>query len=275
MRFDGLDFLYHTVLGRAVLKVLVSPGISRLGGRFLDSSVSKGLIGPFIKKNEIDMAEYAREEYTCFNDFFSRRIGEGKRPMQGEENDLLAPCDGLLTAIPIRQDTVFPVKQTPYTVASLLRDQKLAKQYEDGICLVFRLCVNHYHRYAYPDAGRILAKRFVKGMLHTVRPIALEEYPVFKENAREYMVLETEHFDRVIQMEVGAMLVGKIENYHNRGHRFQRGQEKGRFLYGGSTIILLLKKDIVDLDEKYIEGFNIGEEIPVKMGEKLGTRKSR
>ena len=138
------------------------------------------------------------------------------------------------------------------------------------ICLVFRLCVQHYHRYAYVDDGRIIRRRFLPGELHTVRPIALAALPVFTRNCREYMVMDTAHFGRLCQIEVGAMLVGRIENYKGAGMSFRRGEEKGRFLYGGSTVVLLLEKDRVQLDELLFDNTAKGLETPVQMGETLG-----
>ena len=110
---------------------------------------------------------------------------------------------------------------------------------------------------------------FIPGKLHTVRPIALEAVPVFKRNCREYTVMHTENFGDVTQMEVGAMLVGKIKNHHSKGP-IVRGGEKGMFLYGGSTIIVFLEKDRVNLDPIYFEATEKGEETDVLMGQRLG-----
>lgn len=253
-----------------MLKGLTQPKLSQLCGRFLDSSLSIKLIPSFIKKNEIDMEEYEPAQYHSFNEFFYRQVKKDRRPIDYTPSSFVCPCDGLLSVIPIREGQIIPVKQSQYTVRSLLRDKKLAEAYKDGWCLVFRLCVNHYHRYMYNDQGIVKARRRIKGILHTVRPIALEMDQVFVENSREYMILETENFDQMVQMEVGAMLVGKIDNYHKKGFHFERGQEKGRFLYGGSTIILLVKDGVLELDEEYKNSYAAGEEIPVKMGQVIG-----
>ncbi|MBR4439305.1 MAG: phosphatidylserine decarboxylase, partial [Clostridia bacterium] len=160
------------------------------------------------------------------------------------------------------------VKQSSYTVASLLRNEELAKRYSDGICLVFRLCVDNYHRYCYFDSGSKNKNVFIPGFLHTVRPTALKSIPVFVENCREYTVLHTDNFGDAVQIEVGAMLVGKIDNYHEE-HEFKRGEEKGRFLYGGSTVIVLLEKGVADVDSRFDLGS--GKEFPVVLGERIGT----
>lgn len=258
-----LRFLYRTVPGRAVLRVLTSRKISAAAGKFLDSPLSRPLIKPFVRKNGIDLREYESENFCCFNDCFSRKIKEGKRPFSRIPGDLCSPCDGLLSVYEIDGDTVLPVKQSAYTVKSLLGDERLAESFAGGVCAVIRLCVHNYHRYSFFDSGRVIKREFIPGRLHTVRPIALEEYPVFTENCREYTVMETENFGKCVFIEVGAMLVGKIANRDVES--FSRGEEKGTFLYGGSTVILLFEKDRVKIADKFLSG----GETPVKMGETL------
>lgn len=264
----SLRFLYHTLPGRLVLRVLISRWVSKLAGSYLSGRLSKPLIGKFVRNNGIDLTEFESDNFRCFNDCFCRKIKEGGRPIPEDEQVLFSPCDGLLSAYRIQSDTVLPVKQSAYTVASLLQNDELAQRYHDGVCLVFRLCVNHYHRYCYPATGNKGENVFIKGKLHTVRPIALAASPVFAENCREYTVLDTDRFGRMVQMEVGAMLVGKIHNHHGAG-AITRGEEKGMFLYGGSTIILLLEKDTVSLREDIFTATANGEETPIKMGENL------
>lgn len=267
-----LDFLYKTVPGRVILKGLTAPGLSKTAGWLMDQKVSKVLIKPFVENNGIDLSEYAEEEYGCFNDCFCRHIRPEMRPLNMDPNVLMSPCDGLLSVYPMEKGLIIPVKESHYSIADLLRNKPLADEYEGGQCLVFRLCVNHYHRYAYPDSGSKGRNIFIPGILHTVRPVALRSVPVFTENSREYTVLDTDHFGKVVQMEVGAMLVGKIANLQEEGS-FERGQEKGRFLYGGSTIILLLKKDAAVIDDEIIQTTQMGEEYPVVMGQRLGLKK--
>ena len=130
-------------------------------------------------------------------------------------------------------------------------------------------CVQHYHRYFYLDDGWKEDNIFIPGVLHTVRPIALREIPVFTENCREYTLMHTAHFGKVVQVEVGAMLVGKIRNYHRR-YSFSRGEEKGCFLYGGSTIIVLLQKNRVNIFPDIRKASLEGREVPVRLGQAVG-----
>lgn len=270
-RSDGglLSFLYGTVPGRMLLRPLVSRGVSKAVGRFMDSRLSRGLISRFIRANHIDMSDYRQETYGSFNAFFTRRIKPERRPIDSAPEHFIAPCDGRLSVYPIEADSVFAIKSSRYTVSDLLGGDARASEFAGGLCLVFRLCVDDYHRYHYPDGGSKGNSRFIPGVLHTVRPIALAHTPVFIQNCREYTFLETDHFGTIAQIEVGALLVGKISN-HSQSARFRRGEEKGMFLYGGSTVVLLIKKDAVLLDERFRIAED-GEEIRVKLGEKIGV----
>ena len=268
---DTLHFLYKNPLGRVLLKPLTAPAVSRLCGRFLDSTLSAFLIKGFARKNQIKLEDYETKDITTFNQFFRRKIKDGLRPFDFTPEKLCAPCDGLLSVWHIEDSsgTVIPVKQSQYTIESLLQNKELAAQYQGGYCLVFRLCVNHYHRYAYVDSGTKGANVFIPGVLHTVRPIALETLPVFVQNSREYTVIESEIFGPLVQMEVGAMLVGRIVN-HKQEATVKRGDEKGFFEYGGSTIIVLVKKDKLVLRQELLENSQRGIETPVVMGEVIG-----
>lgn len=267
---DGaaLRFLYHTRLGRLLLRPLCARPLSRLCGRFLDSPLSKPLIRPFVRRNGIRLEDFFSDNFRCFNDCFSRRIRPGLRPVDPSPDALVAPCDGLLSVYPIQKDMVIPAKQSRYTINDLLGGDPAAARFEGGTCLVFRLCVNHYHRYCYPDGGRPLRSAFIPGELHTVRPIALGQLPVFVRNCREYALLETDHLGTVAQIEVGAMLVGKIAN-QPAPERFERGDEKGMFLYGGSTVILLIEPGRLRIPEAAFALSAEEREIPVCMGERI------
>lgn len=264
-----LKFLYHNPIGRGLLKLLCARWVSKLAGAFLDSRLSKPLISRFVKKNGIDLGDFESDGFRCFNDCFCRKIKDGLRPIDPDADALIAPCDGLLSVYKICDDTVMPIKQSAYTVQSLVGDAALAERYRGGVCLVFRLCVDHYHRYCYPVSGGKGENIFLPGKLHTVRPIALQSCPVFVQNCREYTVMESDRFGSVLQMEVGAMLVGKIKNLHSAG-KIARGAEKGMFLYGGSTVILMLEKDRVTLPDVFFSNTEAGLETPVRMGEKIG-----
>lgn len=267
----SLKFLYKNSFGRIILKVITLPFVSSLVGAYMNSGLSKGRIDKFIMTNGINMEDYEKAEFKSFNEFFTRKIKAEKRPFPKEKSVLFSPCDGKLSAYKISKDTVLPVKGSSYTISQLLDNPDLAKEYEGGSCLVFRLAVDDYHRYCYIDDGTKTDNVKIKGKLHTVQPIALNMMPVFVQNSREYTVLHTENFGDVVQVEVGALCVGKIKNHHGSG-KITAGQEKGMFLFGGSTIILLIHKDEAEIQQEFFKNTENSLETIVKMGEPIGRK---
>lgn len=263
------NFLYNTILGRIILKLLTLRFISRIVGKYMDSSLSKGRISKFIRNNGIDMSDYAVREYSSFNDFFTRELKEGAREICTDKDALVSPCDGLLSVYNIGDDMDIRIKDSRYTAEELLANRELAEKYRGGKMLVFRLTVTDYHRYMYFDNGTKEDNVFIQGIFHTVQPIAQTRYKIYKTNSREYTILHTENFGDVVQMEVGAMMVGRICNSHGK-YTFSRGEEKGKFEFGGSTIVLLLEKGKAEVFEEYVpDSFT---EVPVKLGQKIGVK---
>lgn len=270
-----LRFLYRTVPGRMVLKLLVQPRVSEAAGYYLSSRASKWIVPYYIRKHKIDMSDIdiPAGGFSSFNDFFTR-----KRNMECFDvtyGHLISPCDGLMSCIRIEGRTVLDIKNTKYTLDDLLENHELAGQFRDGTALVFRLTPANYHRYCYVANGRVIQHKRIRGRLHCVRPIALGTVPVFAQNSREYQVLEMESFGTVIQMEIGALLVGKIRNDSSLSKYSYvcRGDEKGYFEFGGSTIIMLFKKNKICMNEDLYKKQNGNGEIPVHMGEFVASAK--
>ena len=128
--------------------------------------------------------------------------------------------------------------------------------------------MDDYHRYCYIDDGSLKETRVIKGKLHTVSPLS-KEYKIYKENYRIVSVLSTKHFGDVIHIEVGALLVGKIVNI--LVNDFEKGEEKGFFEPGGSTIVQLFKKDTVKIDDDIVKQSHDNTETKVLFGEGVGT----
>ncbi len=263
-----LRWMYTTVPGRIIVRILVNPVISKIGGRVMSSKISALAIPSFCRANNIDMSQYEEKEFSSYNEFFIRKIKKDKRPVDMCSEHVISPCDSKLSIYKINSDTSFNIKNTRYTVGQLLKDKKLAKHYEGGYACVFRLTVDDYHRYCYIDNGVQGKSRFIKGVLHTVNPVANDVYPIYKENCREYSILKSDNFGRVLMMEVGALMIGKIVNYRNNC-QVKKGQEKGRFEFGGSTVVLLFEKNSIIPDEDIINNTNNNCETKVKMGEKF------
>lgn len=269
---NGLSFLYNNKFGRIILKFLVEkPFVSKLSGFILDRKISKIMIKPFIKANNINMDDFINTKYNSFNDFFVRKIKKEKRPICKDNNSFIAPCDGKLTCYKINSKTIFNIKNTLYDTSSLIKDDDLARKYSNGYALVFRLSPDDYHRYAFIDDGKIIKNYKINGKFHTVNPIVYDKFEVFKENTRQCTIIDTKNFGQIVQIEVGALLVGKIKNVVTSGI-VKKAQEKGYFMYGGSTIVVLVKKGIIKIDEEILTNSLDGFETYVKYGEKIADK---
>lgn len=264
-----LSFLYTNIFGRMLLKPLIQPQVSKLAGRYLSSAHSKWLISKFIERNEINMDIYEECDYSSFNDFFTRKIKPDSRPVPEDLDVLISPCDCLATVYPIQENTTFSIKNTEYTLRSLLRSPRLAKRFRGGYAYILRLTVEDYHRYLYSVSGKQSKNYHIDGTFHTVNPIANDYLPIYKENTREYTVIHSKEFGDVLQMEVGALLVGKILN-HKQSTVVTRGEEKGFFEYGGSTIVVLTQKGRVTPRSDLLTNSKNGYETKVLQAHPLG-----
>ncbi len=268
------ESLYSSKFGRIIAGILARPVFSHISGAFLDTRASRALIKPFINKNNIDLSGVEKTRFDSFNDFFTRKLKDGARLTDLSPDALISPCDGYLSAYEIAPSGRFSVKGTEYTLSELLLDQDLAREFEGGLFLSFRLTPSDYHRYIFIDDGEYATKeKHIKGVYHTVRPTALENVAVYKTNTREYACLDTRSFGKIVQMEVGATLVGRIKNTVTVG-AFKRGDEKGMFEFGGSTIIILIGADRARLDAELYEAASNGSECRVRVGMRIGTKLS-
>lgn len=266
-----LEWMYGTRPGRLLVKLMIRPGVSRAAGWLLDRRVSALAVRPFIRKNHICMDDFEQRRFRSFNDFFTRRVLPGKRPVDGTPGHLIAPCDSKLTVYDIRPDSRFRVKGTEYTLEGLLQSKELAETFLGGTLLLFRLTVGDYHRYTYIDSGFVTGSTRIPGVFHTVNPAAASRCPIYRENTREYSLLESLQFGTVLQMEVGAAMVGRIVNAPG-SRNVRRGEEKGRFEFGGSTVIVLLQKGRAILDADLLRNTAQDAETVVRLGERIGIK---
>lgn len=266
-----LNFFYDTLIGRIILKPFISKRFNNLMAKYMNSKYSLKRVDKFIDKNDINVYEYSKQKYTSYNDFFIRKVAQGKRPINAHKNVFISPCDSKLTVYKINDDLTLKIKNSYYSVDTLV-DKEIMNEYKDGYALVFRLSTDNYHRYCYIDSGSKGKNIHIDGVFHTVQPLALKHYNFYKTNTREYTVLNTNNFDKVIEVEIGAMGIGKIVNNHEE-YNFKKGEEKGYFEFGGSTIVLLIKKDMVIIDEDIYNNSLENIETNVKYGEKIGSKK--
>ena len=258
-----LKFLYNNPVGRFLLKIAASHFCSEINALYNRSSLSKKKIRPFVEKHNIDISKYSLEDFKSFSDFFTRK--DNTKTIARAKNELIAPADSKLLHYRIDKDLQIKIKNTIYSLSDLIGGG-IAEEFKDGNCLVFRLAMDDYHRYCFVDNGKLLSAKHIKGKLHTVSSIS-EKYKVFIQNDRIVNFYELQHFGNMIQIEVGALLVGRIKNHNITD--FKKGEEKGYFELGGSTIILLTKKNI-KIDEDIVAQSKEGTETKVSYGEKIG-----
>lgn len=231
------------------------------------------MIPGYISKNDIDMSPYAGQSYESFAEFFSRKRND--TDIKSDPGSLISPCDGLLSVYKITENLKIPMKGSEYTINDLIPDQKLARLFQSGLCLAFRLEASDYHHFCCFDDGMLLDSGFIPGQLHSVQPIALEHFPVFRLNRRWWSLLQTEHFGKAVQIEVGAMVVGGVSFFIGNAD-FHRGQEMGCFELAGSTIILVLDSSVrrrLAFRSSIVSALENGEEVRVCMGEEIAELK--
>lgn len=267
-----LEVIYGHALTRMLLRPFLSPAVSDICGKFLSTRLSRRIIPSFVKKNHIDLGIYEKQEFDSYNAFFTRKIKAEQRPINDQKNVLISPSDGKVTAYPITQKGRFWIKHTQYTAAQLLKDERLAERYMGGWIYVIRLTVDDYHRYCYVADGRKSRQRKIRGVLHTVNPVANDYYPIYKMNSREYCLLKTKELGTILLMEVGALMVGKISNHEEDSAQVKRGDEKGMFEFGGSTIVVMTEPGMAEPDKDIIHNTKAQAETLVKMGEPIGCK---
>ena len=263
-----LNFLYNNVVGRILLKTLILPFISKIYGIYQTSFLSKKHIKGFVKQYQIDESKYEETNYKSFNDFFTRKLKKENLPKKQKNNIVISPAESKLLVYKITKDLKVNIKGSTYTLEELTKE-KVSKDYINGNCLIFRLSVNNYHRYCHIDNGELIKTKLIKGKLHTVSSIS-QNYKIYKENKRVVSILKTENLDEIIYIEVGALLVGDIKNYNQE--KFKKGEEKGYFNVGGSTIVILTKNNI-KIDKDIIKYSNEGIETLLEYGERIGETK--
>ena len=263
-----LTFIYDNPVGAVFQRIFVSKPVTNLLGWFYDSKLSLRMLPKFITKNQIDMSLFQEQQYKSFNDFFVRAKKNISFPL--DASLFCSPCDGYLSVYKINEEQIFRVKGLEYDLVELLHSHSLSKLYRNGYAFIFRLVPRHYHRYHYFDDGAFIVRKKIQGCYHTVRPVALLKKQVFLENTREYTILNTENFGNALYMEVGALGVGKIVNHYKK--EFRRGEEKGMFLFGGSTIIVLVEENLLEEPTELILKTDQGYEAVVECGDVLAKK---
>jgi phosphatidylserine decarboxylase len=270
-----MDIFYGRAWGRHIVGALLCrPLLSKAYGCLQQHAVSRRSIAPFIDQYGIDMAEVEVPPggFASFNDFFIRRLKPDARPIDARATRLIALADSRLQVFDIQPDTRLTIKGAALTLPQLLGVPRLASLFMGGLCLVFRLAPPDYHRFGYVDDGIQGRVHTVPGPLHSVSPLALRHKPdIHGTNYRQWCFIQGMQLGTMIQVEVGAMMVGSIVQHRPDGGPCRRGGEKGYFQFGGSTVILVLQPGRAVMDSDILHYSAMGMETRVLYGEGVGT----
>jgi phosphatidylserine decarboxylase len=272
----ALEFAYQTELGRSVMRFLPHGPLSRMYGLLNRLPSSRRKISGFIDSLGIDADEATLPvgAYRTLDEFFCRQLKPEARPIEESPLRFLAPADGRTMVFPYVGGREFAIKGCRVCLTELLDDNGEAERFSDGTAIIVRLAPCDYHRFHFPDSGCATNARPVSGRLHSVHPIALENKAPSFNNKRSITFLESESFGDVALIEVGAFAVGTIVQTYQPG-QVKRGQEKGYFRFGGSTVVVLVPPNRLTLDVDLIGASERGLETFVKMGTSIGSTTSR
>ncbi|MBI2606141.1 MAG: phosphatidylserine decarboxylase [Deltaproteobacteria bacterium] len=274
-----MRWIYETPAGRFFADALFCrPVFSRLYGAYKRTRASASAIPGFVKRFDIRMEEFEAGDFRSFNDFFIRRFKPGARRFSEKPEELCAFAEGRYLAFEqLTEGQRFPVKSAAMSPEGLLSDGEnggeKARLFAGGPVLVARLCPTDYHRFHYPDDGVTVEAYPIPGKLHSVNPLALKtRADVFVTNERRVSILRTKNFGDLAYVEVGAICVGKIVQTRSELEPFCRGDEKGYFLFGGSTVIVLGEPGAWRPDADLLEQTRLGRETLVRLGERVAKK---
>ena len=271
-----LRFTYGNPLGALPLHALVKrAAFSRWYGRRMDAASSASRIAAFVAEYDLDPADFADppDSFASFNEFFSRKLRPGARPVDPEA-DVVFPADGrhLGFARASAIESVF-VKNQRFDLGRLLADDSLASRFADGALVLSRLCPVDYHRFHFPCDGTPSAPRLIEGPLFSVSPLALRRRLAYLwENKRVVTKIETSGLGLVLMLEVGATCVGSIQQTFHPGQPVRKGDEKGCFAFGGSSTITLFEPGAVELAADLLDHSSRQTELYARVGSALGTK---
>lgn len=276
----AVKWMYESTLGKLASNVLTSAPFSQIYGGFQDTSFSRKKVLPFIEKFQIQMDDYEIENgrseedpYSSFNNFFIRKFKPGKRDFASEAEIMPAFSEARYFGYEqIEKDLKIPVKGKYLRPESLIEKKEWQDTFKNGPLLLARLCPVDYHRFHYPDDGKVLDNYRIHGQLHSVNPLALKKKPdILIKNEREVTILETKNFGKLAYIEVGAICVGKIVQSTDLTD-FKRGDEKGYFLFGGSTVIVVGEQGKWLPSDDILEHTKRGMETYLHLGSPVGKK---
>ncbi|NKE67755.1 phosphatidylserine decarboxylase [Ramlibacter sp. RBP-2] len=268
------------LLPKRVLTVLAGKFANLRGG-----ALTHAVIRKFVAHYGVDMSEAADpsiESYATFNDFFTRALREGVRPIA--DSPFVCPVDAAISQFgPIERDQLFQAKGHSYSTRALVGgDQALAHRFDHGHFATLYLAPRDYHRIHMPCDGRLVRMIYVPGDLFSVNPLTARHVPsLFARNERVVCVFETP-FGPFVNVLVGATIVGSVAtvwhgvvnpprtrgirewHYEDQDIVLAKGAEMGRFLLG-STVVMLFPKNVLTFVPDW------APTRPVRLGEPMAT----
>ncbi len=272
----SLRWVYGTHFGQLSLHLLIKRAFfSRFLGHLKNLPSSAHGLADFVKEYNINMEEAARpvEDYTCFNDFFFRKLKPGARPLCAA-TEVAFPADGRHSGWQDAADMqgVF-VKGQRFDLPALLGSAELAKKYEHGSIVLSRLCPVDYHRFHFAAGGVAEAPQCIPGPLASVSPYCLRhKLSWLWTNKRELTVIHTPDLGDVLSLAVGATGVGAIFQTYTPGATVSMGEEQGYFAFGGSTVMTFFEPGRVQLAEDLLRNTANCVETYARQGDVMGTR---
>jgi phosphatidylserine decarboxylase len=271
-----LRWIYGNPLGRFSLSALVRRAwFSAWYGWRMSRPASAARVLPFVVDYGLDADEFARPAtaFRNFNEFFYRTLRPGARPVAPGEDVAVFPADGRHLAYPdVDAAEGFYVKGKKFSLAALLGSEELGAEFAGGSMLISRLCPVDYHRFHFPVAGVPGEARLINGWLYSVSPLALRLHPGYLvENKRMVTLIETTRFGRVAQIEIGATMVGTIQQGYVPGRAVAKCAEKGLFAFGGSCVVTLFARGRIVFDPDLVEHSAQQREVYARVGERLGA----
>lgn len=275
-----LRFFYgQTGLTRYIGKPLAHaiaycPWVSKLYGWWQRKPWSRRQILPFIECYRVKAEECTVDPATfpSFDAFFTRHLRPETRPIAPGEEVAIIPADGRYRFFPVIDEaTLFDVKGSSFNLTQLTGDPTLAKQYAQGSMILARLCPSDYHRFHFPCLCHPQRSTLLNGPLYSVSPLALrQQLAILWQNKRMLTRLSSSLFGQILYIEVGATNVGTIHQTYTPDTPCEKGQEKGYFSFGGSTLILLFEKGKLLFDHDLIAASQRDEEILCLVGQSMG-----
>jgi phosphatidylserine decarboxylase len=266
-----VSYLASLLLSPLVCK---SPLLSHLYGFLQKTKLSQRKVLPFIEKFHVDPQEFLDpiSSYASFNDFFIRKLKPSARPIATGHDVAILPADARYLFYPrIDEADGFLVKGKKFTLDELLQDKLLAERYQKGAMVIARLCPTDYHRFHFPCSCLPGNPRILEGNLESVNPLALRKnIQILAENKRCITSLQTKNFGQVLYIEVGATFVGGIFQTFTPSEPYAKGDEKGYFSFGGSSLILLFEPGTIQFDQDLVDASQKKIEIRGLLGQSMG-----